>query len=243
MKVDSTVSSPNTSSYVYLLLITLSTLHMAVSLPLPRSDLNLTSIVREAVEQSLQNHTNCSITSSHLTQSILTMIDNRNVELKRKCTPVSSQSLAQHFMSDIGLETSNCVSLKRISIPGSPQEEVFVATTNSSCVSNLRKDTVCFTTENSTPYCSISTNITYLGHPGEDFFPRFILSTECGGCRSGDSSCLSPANNMCGYTTHSARYRLLKRNTNMCDENGSELWEFEDEPREVSVGCSCSVQS
>lgn len=188
----------------------------------------------EAVETSLQesNSTNCNITSNH--KLVI------EVQYKpRKCKPQTNENLKQLFMASPA--KSDCITLTKILLPGAlVTEEIFIITTNSSCLKRVRMDSNCFPIQN-TSHCSTSTNIKYLDQLGEDYFPRFVLDVQCGGCDHENTTeeCLA-LNRGCGYRKHSLKVKLLKRDPDNCDADGFETWAMSDSDfTHVNAGCSC----
>lgn len=213
----------------------------AILVPLPfhstESEI-LEYIVKQAVNTSLSgDHSsrNHNLISS-LTYNLIEILDSYGVELayrQGRCRHQSSETLQQLFLQSMN---PDCISLAKLLVPGeNGKEEVFMITTNSSCSTELRMDSQCFPIGKEA-YCSTSTHIQYLDL-GEDYFPQFVVSVQCGGCKSNDTECLD-LNNRCWYRNHSVEYSLLKRVPDECDENGRELWEVEP-GNEVNVGCSC----
>ena len=222
----------------YMLLATM--IQTTFSLPLPnRSNISVwNSIVEEAVEASLplnRSH-DCNLTSV-LAQRIVEIIHSRGIEVSpTRCRPRTSEDMRILFMRE--RDRSKCVTLTRVLVPGleNSGREVFVATTNSSCLPYMKMSNVCFEDK---PRCSMSTDIRYINTLSEDYFPRFELGVQCAGCRESDTDCLE-ANDMCAFGEHIQAYRLLRRDPERCDENGLERWiPDQDNLRYINVGCSC----
>lgn len=198
----------------------------------------LESIIKQAVSTSLTDTNStkdCNITSS-LTKNLISIMQNRGIELNYRgnCTPQTSEKLQSLFLGYY--YRSPCVTLTKVNMPGEDgDKEVFVVTTTSDCVNNLRLSPRCFPFPGKA-HCTTSTKIEYLSHLGEDYFPRFIASVECEGCKRGDQECLQSG---CGYVNHRRSYYLLKRVPNRCDEDGRDVWEIDQERRKVNVACSC----
>lgn len=200
----------------------------------------LESIVQQAVNSSLPgpNSTDGYDLTSSLTNRLLSIMHNRGVELRRKCKPQSNENLRHQF-----LETNlknKCVTLTSVNV--SRNKEVFAVTTMSDCITSQRMSPECFP-DRSEAHCSTRINITDLSHLGDDFFPKFVVSVSCGGCRGKDiRNSRECQQAKCGYTEHFRSYKLLKRVPNRCDVHGSEVWEGDKELQKVNVACSCLLQ-
>lgn len=243
MKISSTIFSK-----VFTMLYTIILLYLIRSLPtngLPLASNTdnrevLELVVEKAVNYSLSSFSSSSNLSIILTHKIFEIMQSEGIQIslkEKKCKPQLGTKLKELFHNHLYI--SNCVSLTKVSLPilhteHQKEEDVYIVTTNSSCLTSVRMDTQCFPFRQKA-FCETSTVVTNL-NLGEDYFPRFVSNMQCSGCRHADedSSC-----NGCGYKEHRVIYKLLKRVPDLCDETGREVWQVDHVQRWVRAACSC----
>ena len=189
----------------------------------------LQSLLREAVNSSA-----CNLSTPSLASKLIGIMQDKGVILKKKCKPQTLESLSERFLNY--RYRSSCVDLTRLNITGEDGErEATLITTNSDCVAGLVLDRECF---QGLPQCTTRTTIDYLG---DDYFPKFILRTECGLCDGTQDGCRPSSGPRCTTGGLNRDFKLLKRVPGECDADGREIWELESQIRHVSVACSCFV--
>ena len=195
----------------------------------------LSSVIDKAVNYSLMSFNTPKNLSIILVSKIMEIMQSKGVQLsyaKKKCKPLEATKLEELFYRQTGL---NCVSLTKLNLPTEHNErETYIVTTNSSCLTRVRKDSVCFPSRRKA-YCGTSTSVTYLDDLSDNYFPRLVSELKCSGCRwERGHTC-----NTCGFIEHQKTIKLLKRVPEECEEDGSEKWIIDSKTVTVGIGCSC----
>lgn len=135
---------------------------------------------------------------------------------------------------------SRCLTLAKMSDPES--EGVYVGIGSTHCVRpqhNMR----CLNSRGS--QCEWQYSMRDLG---SEYFPRFLLEVQCGGCPADITKwtgtlqewddCLRQ-HDQCRYTPEEVVVEVLKRR-GQCGDNSNEIWEVVRITDRINVGCSCT---
>ena len=218
----------------------------------------LSTVVQQAVSSSVENlganaTLNNNSTTGQLVNSIVTRLLEAGVQTTPKCKPRTHQELKQLFLNSEfnrdGFSSQSprngCLGLEKLT---GLKDDVYYITTNSSCSvtsNNIHIDSKCYGNVSRDNHCSMDTELQPIVKDTdelENYFPQYVLQMMCRGCSINDECCLKEHSNCYVLERKSPTFRVLRRDTRECNEEGYENWIF-DNIKQAVVACSCRQSS
>ena len=203
--------------------------------------LQLQTIVQEAVNSSIQLLGDSTNLTTQLVNNIVEKLQDAGVSIPKKCLPLSAEQLVQKFYERNTMSESvdSCLLMDKMTTGPGLMDDAFFLKTNSSCRDDIHIDAVCFETE---AQCSVSTSLQRIAANSGDtnhYFPQYKLELSCGGCSQQDNACIEQRNN-CFTQEAIETFYPLKLVQGACDENGYEDWILDRSLKQNTiVACGC----